>query len=158
MVKQSFIADEEEKERAHAIFINQKLFLNDMEYLKDIERRYGESKRGLYDGLTKVFKKHSKSFATHEFSRQTMNVEPARLGIKEEHRDKQMRKAQYPLNAEQRLSLIHISEPTRLGMISYAVFCFKKKKNTQFPVTFSTIFRHTLWKKVFHSHKFHLTN
>ena len=28
------------------------------------------------------------------------------------------------------LSLIHISEPTRLGMISYAVFCLKKKKNT----------------------------
>src|SRR5450756_2723121 len=30
--------------------------------------------------------------------------------------------------AEHRLSLIHISEPTRLGMISYAVFCLKKKK------------------------------
>ena len=30
--------------------------------------------------------------------------------------------------AEDRLSLIHISEPTRLGMISYAVFCLKKKK------------------------------
>ena len=28
----------------------------------------------------------------------------------------------------ERLSLIHISEPTRLGMISYAVFCLKKKK------------------------------
>src|SRR5659263_320007 len=27
-----------------------------------------------------------------------------------------------------KLSLIHISEPTRLGMISYAVFCLKKKK------------------------------
>src|SRR5665648_425467 len=27
------------------------------------------------------------------------------------------------------ISLIHISEPTRLGMISYAVFCLKKKKN-----------------------------
>src|SRR5450756_2774328 len=27
----------------------------------------------------------------------------------------------------QNLSLIHISEPTRLGMISYAVFCLKKK-------------------------------
>src|SRR5450756_2953984 len=27
------------------------------------------------------------------------------------------------------LSLIHISEPTRLGMISYAVFCLKKKKS-----------------------------
>ena len=28
------------------------------------------------------------------------------------------------------LSLIHISEPTRLGMISYAVFCLKKKQKT----------------------------
>src|SRR5450756_2986352 len=33
------------------------------------------------------------------------------------------------LTAPYRLSLIHISEPTRLGMISYAVFCLKKKKN-----------------------------
>eukprot|EP00825_Cyclidium_porcatum_P043298 TRINITY_DN6104_c0_g1_i1.p1 TRINITY_DN6104_c0_g1~~TRINITY_DN6104_c0_g1_i1.p1 ORF type:complete len:538 (-),score=64.10 TRINITY_DN6104_c0_g1_i1:64-1677(-) len=35
------------------------------------------------------------------------------------------------LNTDQKflgLSLIHISEPTRLGMISYAVFCLKKKK------------------------------
>mgnify|MGYP002682253096 CR=1 FL=1 len=29
----------------------------------------------------------------------------------------------------QELSLIHISEPTRLLSISYAVFCLKKKKN-----------------------------
>src|SRR5659263_519389 len=29
--------------------------------------------------------------------------------------------------ALRKLSLIHISEPTRLGMISYAVFCLKKK-------------------------------
>ena len=29
------------------------------------------------------------------------------------------------------LSLIHISEPTRLRRISYAVFCLKKKKNKQ---------------------------
>src|SRR5450759_1283686 len=32
-----------------------------------------------------------------------------------------------PVHALLRLSLIHISEPTRLGMISYAVFCLKKK-------------------------------
>src|SRR5450759_5284578 len=31
-------------------------------------------------------------------------------------------------HGENTLSLIHISEPTRLGMISYAVFCLKKKK------------------------------
>ena len=36
----------------------------------------------------------------------------------------------------QKLSLIHISEPTRLGMISYAVFCLKKKnKNPPPPPT-----------------------
>src|SRR5428012_14642 len=29
------------------------------------------------------------------------------------------------------LSLIHISEPTRLGMISYAVFCLKKTATTE---------------------------
>src|SRR5450756_349835 len=34
-----------------------------------------------------------------------------------------------PLVEKYKLSLIHISEPTRLGMISYAVFCLKKKKN-----------------------------
>src|SRR5665648_518860 len=32
------------------------------------------------------------------------------------------------IEGEQKLSLIHISEPTRLGMSSYAVFCLKKKK------------------------------
>src|SRR5450756_2695922 len=41
-------------------------------------------------------------------------------------------KRHYGLNArvsaDPLLSLIHISEPTRLGMISYAVFCLKKKK------------------------------
>src|SRR5659263_717099 len=34
---------------------------------------------------------------------------------------------EYILNLIDTLSLIHISEPTRLGMISYAVFCLKKK-------------------------------
>src|SRR5450756_410747 len=29
----------------------------------------------------------------------------------------------WPLTESNELSLIHISEPTRLGMISYAVFC-----------------------------------
>src|SRR5450756_3064592 len=36
--------------------------------------------------------------------------------------------AAYPSVCALGLSLIHISEPTRLGMISYAVFCLKKKK------------------------------
>ena len=33
--------------------------------------------------------------------------------------------------ADLRLSLIHISEPTRLLSISYAVFCLKKKKKKE---------------------------
>src|SRR5450756_896446 len=37
-----------------------------------------------------------------------------------------------PNGVDYNLSLIHISEPTRLGMISYAVFCLKKK-NTHKP-------------------------
>src|SRR5665648_687866 len=38
--------------------------------------------------------------------------------------DRLSRYSQWHTN--QYLSLIHISEPTRLGMISYAVFCLKK--------------------------------
>src|SRR5660397_69477 len=36
--------------------------------------------------------------------------------------------AQHFLDKTKHLSLIHISEPTRLRRISYAVFCLKKKK------------------------------
>src|SRR5674536_373378 len=36
-----------------------------------------------------------------------------------------------PISAAFTLSLIHISEPTRLLSISYAVFCLKKKKKQQ---------------------------
>src|SRR5450756_3083689 len=35
------------------------------------------------------------------------------------------------------LSLIHISEPTRLGMTSYAVFCLKKKKHANTKTLYS---------------------
>ena len=38
------------------------------------------------------------------------------------------------------LSLIHISEPTRLGMISYAVFCLKKKNVTHEPINPATLY------------------
>src|SRR5450756_2797471 len=55
-----------------------------------------------------------------------------------EHLDSRARGSSWPAELESvkvwesedawALSLIHISEPTRLGMISYAVFCLKKKK------------------------------
>eukprot|EP00658_Telonema_sp_P-2_P030588 TRINITY_DN23077_c0_g1_i1.p1 TRINITY_DN23077_c0_g1~~TRINITY_DN23077_c0_g1_i1.p1 ORF type:complete len:136 (+),score=20.02 TRINITY_DN23077_c0_g1_i1:399-806(+) len=45
----------------------------------------------------------------------------------------------------QYLSLIHISEPTRLLSISYAVFCLKKKKITtiQHQITVVSSYNHT---------------
>eukprot|EP00658_Telonema_sp_P-2_P051531 TRINITY_DN39603_c0_g1_i1.p1 TRINITY_DN39603_c0_g1~~TRINITY_DN39603_c0_g1_i1.p1 ORF type:complete len:130 (+),score=43.24 TRINITY_DN39603_c0_g1_i1:84-473(+) len=50
--------------------------------------------------------------------------------LQKEHR--LARVYQYWINdSMQILSLIHISEPTRLLSISYAVFCLKKKKNHQ---------------------------
>src|SRR5674536_398062 len=47
------------------------------------------------------------------------------------------------------LSLIHISEPTRLLSISYAVFCLKKKKkpNTQNDLRFHQQNKKTINKK-----------
>src|SRR5428012_21487 len=46
------------------------------------------------------------------------------------------------------LSLIHISEPTRLGMISYAVFCLKKKKKTNMIEGFLRGIGHRILKPV----------
>eukprot|EP00658_Telonema_sp_P-2_P035334 TRINITY_DN25713_c0_g1_i1.p1 TRINITY_DN25713_c0_g1~~TRINITY_DN25713_c0_g1_i1.p1 ORF type:complete len:142 (-),score=37.11 TRINITY_DN25713_c0_g1_i1:64-489(-) len=42
--------------------------------------------------------------------------------------EKQIGIEEYTSRSEHSLSLIHISEPTRLLSISYAVFCLKKKK------------------------------
>ena len=53
----------------------------------------------------------------------------------------------YMLNLLQ-LSLIHISEPTRLGMISYAVFCLKKKKNWESPMKMINTVREKIKRKI----------
>ena len=46
----------------------------------------------------------------------------------DEYADFTARLAPYGISQSEFLSLIHISEPTRLLSISYAVFCLKKKK------------------------------
>src|SRR5665254_20381 len=43
----------------------------------------------------------------------------------------------YVFNWKQNLSLIHISEPTRLLSTSYAVFCLKKKNKNKFHKKFN---------------------
>eukprot|EP00658_Telonema_sp_P-2_P031245 TRINITY_DN2342_c0_g1_i2.p1 TRINITY_DN2342_c0_g1~~TRINITY_DN2342_c0_g1_i2.p1 ORF type:complete len:508 (+),score=98.35 TRINITY_DN2342_c0_g1_i2:149-1672(+) len=58
--------------------------------------------------------------AAHQYPQQSQQYPPA-----PSHYD--------PAPASQYLSLIHISEPTRLLSISYAVFCLKKKKKNSRP-------------------------
>eukprot|EP00658_Telonema_sp_P-2_P027566 TRINITY_DN21267_c0_g1_i2.p1 TRINITY_DN21267_c0_g1~~TRINITY_DN21267_c0_g1_i2.p1 ORF type:complete len:124 (+),score=28.03 TRINITY_DN21267_c0_g1_i2:472-843(+) len=54
-------------------------------------------------------------------------VSATELGVaREERRPQKVPEAPWPVDVH--LSLIHISEPTRLLSISYAVFCLKKKK------------------------------
>src|SRR5450756_2861429 len=66
-------------------------------------------------------------------AQQTKKAAPPRDGIPASHGDDTRGYNDTPQLPNQKwkvhdLSLIHISEPTRLGMISYAVFCLKKKK------------------------------
>ena len=62
---------------------------------------------------------------------------PVKLGMLQPGEYRELKKSEISalrnaaLKAAPALSLIHISEPTRLGMISYAVFCLKKKKPTR---------------------------
>ena len=50
------------------------------------------------------------------------------------------------------LSLIHISEPTRLGMISYAVFCLTQKKERCVDVLNALILNNQDLKTVSYTH------
>ena len=54
------------------------------------------------------------------------------------------------------LSLIHISEPTRLLSISYAVFCLKKKKNLHTLSIFQLPLKHSPSSRYFHYRCTHL--
>ena len=51
----------------------------------------------------------------------------ARIDAEGKHRRHYSQPRKQRRHRIKQLSLIHISEPTRLGMISYAVFCLKKK-------------------------------
>src|SRR5450756_1791245 len=53
---------------------------------------------------------------------------PRRPQERQSTTERELRACASEIDADACLSLIHISEPTRLGMISYAVFCLKKKK------------------------------
>src|SRR5450756_2952004 len=71
----------------------------------------------------------SPRFDTAQVRTIQMTVQTLSLNVSSDHRPPSF--AHFLLAVAHLLSLIHISEPTRLGMISYAVFCLKKKKKTK---------------------------
>ena len=110
MANNSFLATKEEIAKAKKLFVNERLQFPNFDYLKKYEKRYGKQFRGLYPAIMDWVRKNKDIFATHTFSRKTMKTEYARLGIKEEYRDKIMYAKQYP-----------ISESKRLHMINYTI-------------------------------------
>ena len=107
MSRQSFLASEEEKIEAAKILENKILKWNDLSYLKQLEIKFGENWKDSFQRVTDWMKKYGRIFAKRTFSRRTMNVEPAKLGIKPEHRNKVMYAAQYPISATKRLHMIN---------------------------------------------------
>ena len=125
--KQSFLADQNEIADAVASHVNEELKFNNYEYLKDYPKKYGMRFTGLYEGIIELVERYRHVFATHQFSRKTMNVPPARLGIRPEFRGKTMFAAQYPINAEKRKSMINYTiENEKNGFwhsIDYSLHC-----------------------------------
>src|SRR5450756_681375 len=87
----------------------------------------GEIARGLVEGLLKHMGVRAQVTVRPSSEPITLDISGRDLGALIGWRGETLRALQSVTNVMVGLSLIHISEPTRLGMISYAVFCLKKK-------------------------------
>ena len=99
--------------------------LNPIEFLtmlygniKALQEADGNGAASFYDAETRV---------KNDYEKDQREIEELMLRFLPLYMEDLQRGA-YTVPAHTELSLIHISEPTRLGMISYAVFCLKKKK------------------------------
>ena len=138
MSRNSFLATQEEIDQAKAMVDNFDLLFNDFTYLKSYEHKYGSKYKGLYEAVMAWIKKNKDIFAKKQFDRKTMNVKPARLGIKPECREYTMYASQYPINQEKRLYMINytlLNEQNGFWRkIDYSLHCIpytmipKKKK------------------------------
>ena len=109
--KQSFIATAREIEEAMALNTNKELKWNDISYLKTYPSKYGKQWIGTYEAIHKWMQESKDIFATHTYSRRTLtNVQPAKLGIEPQHRDKTMYAPQYPISPIKRLHMINYTK------------------------------------------------
>src|SRR5450756_3006752 len=78
---------------------------------------------GTFHGLCNRFLRSHYKLAHLPQSFQILDTQDQLSAIKRLYKQFGIDDERYPAKPMQWLSLIHISEPTRLGMISYAVFC-----------------------------------
>ena len=106
--KQVFKATEEEIAEAEKLMdkVDEKLSFINFDYLKEFGKKYGYLYEETYDIVSDFVDENGYLFAKRTFSRRTMTVAPARLGIAEEHRDKTMFAPQYPISPIKRVHMI----------------------------------------------------
>ena len=119
--RQLYLASKDEIDAAHKIHQNFELKPNDITYLKTYEKIFGPRYTGLYEAVRDLIEEYREIWATHTFTRFTMNVPVTYLGIKPEHRSKTMYAQQYPINYAKRLSMINYTEENEKNGFWYKI-------------------------------------
>ena len=109
MMKESFKATQEELIAAALLKSDKKLEHNNLDYLKQVEKLQ-PGFQGLHDMTVALRDEFNDIFAESTYSRRTMKVEPARLGIIEKFRHITCFRAQYPLSVQKRLWMIEYTK------------------------------------------------
>src|SRR5659263_570822 len=106
--------------------------LADMYFFETLVRIHREGEGAPYTGLKPAGRDLGPAIPAADKALESGNPGPLLKLINEKIHEEvhkyYMEAKEKKAHAGDSLSLIHISEPTRLGMISYAVFCLKKKK------------------------------
>ena len=106
-----FQATEEEITKARLLKLNEELKWNNIGYIKDLEKKFPKKYKGLHRGTVKLIKEYKDVFAKLLFERRTLrNIQPARLGVRPEHRDDICFVKQYNIPPLQRLHMIKYTE------------------------------------------------
>ena len=109
MMKESFKATENELKAAKELKSKKQLKPTNLDYLLQVEQ-LAPRLNGLHALTNSLVKEYSDIFAEHTYSRRTMKVAPARLGIIEKFRHITCFRAQYPLSVQKRLWMIEYTQ------------------------------------------------
>ena len=97
-----------ELKKANEVMQNPKLKSIDCKYiLTGAEKLHPNKYYKLYERTMQSIQKNSDVIAKNMYDRRTLNVEPVRLNLKTECRDKRYNISQYPINQEKRIAVIN---------------------------------------------------